>query len=196
MSDPGSNCPQNNRRAFLRDGSLLLFAAGSACAASMGNGNVDAGDLQNELEGFALRSDDERRIRIGLVTDLHFADKAPAGSRHYRETSGKLAEASKHFGKAKPDFIVCLGDLIDAAKETKIEKKWLAQVYSEFAKLPGAKHFVLGNHCVSTLTKPEFLTGVKQKKSFYSFDAGGYHFVVLDACFRKDGVAYGRNNFD
>ena len=27
------------------------------------------------------------------------------------------------------------------------------------------------------------------------FDRGGFHFVVLDACFRSDGVPYGRKNF-
>lgn len=37
--------------------------------------------------------------------------------------------------------------------------------------------------------------GVGQKKPHYSFDVGGFHFVVLDACFNSDGQAYGRNNF-
>ena len=53
---------------------------------------------------------------------------------------------------------------------------------------------VLGNHCVDTLTKDEFLGGVEQKQSYYSFDRGGFHFVVLDACFRGDGQPYGRKN--
>jgi hypothetical protein len=35
---------------------------------------------------------------------------------------------------------------------------------------------------------------VGQKQSYYSFDAGGLHFVVLDACFRRDGQPYGRKN--
>jgi hypothetical protein len=38
--------------------------------------------------------------------------------------------------------------------------------------MPGDKHFVLGNHCVHTLTKMEFLKEVEQQESFYSFDAG------------------------
>ena len=33
-----------------------------------------------------------------------------------------------------------------------------------------------------------------QKRSFYSFDLKGYHFLVLDACFRSDGQPYGRGN--
>ena len=30
----------------------------------------------------------------------------------------------------------------------------------------------------------------------YSFDQNGIHFVILDACFREDGVPYGSKNFD
>ena len=45
------------------------------------------------------------------------------------------------------------------------------------------------------LTKPEFLGIVAQEKSYYSFDANGYHFVVLDSCFKSNGAPYGRKNF-
>jgi alkaline phosphatase len=44
------------------------------------------------------------------------------------------------------------------------------------------------------LTKYEFLLTVGQQKSYYSFDQGGWHFVVLDACFNTDGTAYERRN--
>lgn len=47
---------------------------------------------------------------------------------------------------------------------------------------------------MDTLTKAEFLDGVEQKQSYYSFDRGDFHFVVLDACFRSDGEPYGRKN--
>ena len=35
-----------------------------------------------------------------------------------------------------------------------------------------------------------------QKKSYYSFDSGNFHFIVLDSCFRSDGQPYGRKNFE
>ena len=35
-----------------------------------------------------------------------------------------------------------------------------------------------------------------QKKSYYSFDSGKFHFIVLDSCFRSDGQPYGRKNFE
>jgi 3',5'-cyclic AMP phosphodiesterase CpdA len=67
-------------------------------------------------------------------------------------------------------------------------------VNREFSALSKDRHYVLGNHCVDTLTKEEFLGGVGQKKAYYSFDRGGFHFVMLDACFRHDGKPYGRKN--
>lgn len=166
------------RRRFLHDGSLILLGAGLASAPLS-----------------LLADDSNRRVRVGMITDLHYADKPPAGSRHYRESLTKLNEAAEQFEKDKPDLVVELGDLIDAASSVEVEKKYLARINKEFAALPGDKHYVLGNHCVTTLTKEEFLEGVGQNKPHYSFNRGGFHFVVLDACFRSDGQPYGRDNF-
>jgi predicted phosphodiesterase len=167
-----------NRRVFLRDGSLLLLGgvAGSSLAS-------------------LAAEEPQRRVRIGLVTDLHYADKPPAGTRHYRESLPKFAEAAGEFQESKPDFVVELGDLSDAADSAEAEKKYLATINKEFAALPGDKHYVLGNHCVATLSKDEFLEGVARSKPHYSFDAGGFHFVILDACYRSDGETYSRGNF-
>lgn len=170
---------KQSRRAFLQDGSILLL--GAAAVASQ--------------PSLLLADDAQRRVRIGMMTDLHYADKPPAGSRHYRETLSKLADAAEQFHKDKPDFVVELGDLIDAADSVAVEKKYLATIHKEVSALPGDKHYVLGNHCVTTLTKAEFLEGVGQSKPHYSFDRAGFHFVVLDACFRGDGQPYGRDNF-
>lgn len=168
-----------SRRTFLHDGSLVLLGTG----------------LASTSVASLLPDDSQRRVRIGMVTDLHYADKPPAGTRHYRETLAKLQEAAAQFQKDKPDFIVELGDLIDAADSVEAEKKYLATINKEFATLPGDKYYVLGNHCVTTLTKEEFLEGVGQKEPHYSFDCGAFHCVVLDACFRSDGQPYGRDNF-
>ena len=76
-----------------------------------------------------------------------------------------------------------------------IEKGYLQANRQGVFRLPGQHHFVLGNHCVENLTKPEFLGIVGQEQSYYSFDAAGYHFVILDACFTSDEKPYGRKNF-
>jgi predicted phosphodiesterase len=165
-----------SRRALLRGGTLLLSSASADTSA---------------LWAF----DSQALLRIGLVTDLHYADKPPVGTRHYRQTLEKLAEASVRFQSDKPDFLVELGDLIDAADSVELEQRYLATINREFAAISADRHYVLGNHCVDTLTKQEFLSGVEQEKSYYSFDRRGYHFIVLDACFRHDGQPYQRRNF-
>ncbi len=168
------------RRAFLRGGSLILAATSL--------------DLLTPDALCAREESAKSMVKVGLITDLHHADKPPAGTRFYRETLNKLAEAAQQFEKDKPNFVVELGDLIDAADSVKTEQTYLKQVNGVFAGLSKDRHCVLGNHCVDTLTKEEFLDGVEQKQSFYSFDRGGIHFVVLDACFRGDGKPYGRKS--
>jgi alkaline phosphatase len=167
---------QLGRRVLLKSGVLVLGAASTHSLAS------PSGDALPPL-------------RVGLVTDLHYADKSPVGSRHYRETLAKLDEAAIRFGQNPPAVLVELGDLIDAADSVDIERRYLTTINREFSKICGDRHYVLGNHCVDTLTKQEFLGGVGQEQSYYSFDRGGFHFVVLDSCFRSDGVAYQRKNF-
>lgn len=166
-----------SRRAFFQHGTLLLAAAAS----------LDPTML--------LAAEKSQSLRVGLITDLHFADKPPAGTRHYRETLTKLGEAAAQFEKDKTAFVVELGDLIDAADSVEIEQSYLKTVNRDFSAISKDRHYVLGNHCVDTLTKPEFLGSVEQKQSYYSFDRGEFHFVVLDSCFRKDGEPYGRKNF-
>ena len=164
------------RRAFLQNGTLLLAAAATVDSLSL------------------FADEDKDRLRVGLITDLHHADKPSTGTRHYRETLGKLAEAATQFEKDNPTFVVELGDLIDAANSVETEQRYLKTINREFSAISKDRHYVLGNHCVDTLTKAEFLGGVEQKQSYYSFDRGDFHFVVLDACFRNDGEPYGRKN--
>jgi len=171
---------KTTRRTFLQQGAVLL-AGPTLARAAIAAPNQSEQDLL---------------VKIGMVSDLHYADKPPAGSRCYRETLRKFEEAAKQFAEDDVDFVIELGDFIDAADSVETEKAYLTTITERFVATPGQHHYVLGNHCVQTLTKPEFLEVVGQPKSYYSFDVGGYHFVVLDACFRSDGEPYGRKNFN
>jgi len=170
-----------NRRAFVRDSSLILLGAGIGCS--------------NSQFLLADEAKTERQLRVGIVTDLHYADKPASGTRYYRETPRKLEEAANRFSDDKLAFLVELGDFVDAADSVDKEMGYLKKINQPFSAICKNRHYVLGNHCVHTLTKEEFLGEVEQPKSYYSFDFGDYHFVVLDSCFRSDGVPYGRKNF-
>ncbi|MCA9214494.1 MAG: metallophosphoesterase [Planctomycetales bacterium] len=173
MKNAGYRVP--GRRAFLKNGTLVLMASSRSV-------RLFAGE---QVSG----------VRVGLITDLHYADKPPAGSRHYRETLQKLGEAAVQFKRDQPATLVELGDLIDAADSVEAEQTYLKTINEKLSNICKDRHYVLGNHCVHTLKKEEFLEGVGQKKSYYSFDRGNVHFVVLDSCFRSDGTPYGRKNF-
>ncbi len=171
---------QLNRRAFL-EGSTLVLASLAASTSALCSASTPTSDAQ---------------LRFGLITDLHYADKETAGTRFYRDTLGKLEEASAQFTKDKVEFIVELGDLIDAADSVQVELGYLKTINKTFAAICKDRHYVLGNHCVDTLTKQEFLDAVEQPKSYHSFDRGGYHFVALDCCYRSDYQPYQRKNFE
>lgn len=166
------------RRAFLHRGSLCLASSGAAHL-------------------LAAESTARPLFRIGLMTDLHYADKAPTKTRFYREALGKLDEAVDLFNKERPALVIELGDLIDKAATVEEEIEWLGTIEKHYARLSMPRHYVLGNHCVTTLTKEEFATHTGMSKTpHYAFDEDGVTFIVLDACYRADGVAYGRENFD
>lgn len=174
--------PRITRRAWICHGAVAL--AGSALAVGRAAGAGDSnGDSGNRL------------VRIGLVTDLHYTDSPPKINRYYRETLTKFAEAARQFRQDRTDLVVELGDLIDVGDSLQVELANLRRIATDFRATPGQHHYVLGNHCVGNLTKQEFLRAVGQKRSYYSFDLKGSHFVVLDACFRADGQPYGRQNF-
>jgi len=130
-------------------------------------------------------------VRIGVVTDVHYADKPSTAKRDYRASLAKLETAVAAFNEAKPDFIVELGDFIDAAPTAEGEAGHARTINAVFAQFNGPRHHVIGNHDVEALTKAQFLEVCGAKQAHYSFDCDGFHFVVLDACYTADGTPYG-----
>lgn len=162
-----------SRRALLRGGALLLGAGW--------------------LEG---RPDTDPALRFGIVTDIHYADKPQNGTRYYRESLTKLREGVEQFRNAKLSFVVQLGDLVDAAKDLDTEREWLRQALGVFRAGEIRLNSALGNHCIQTLTKAQFLNELGHERGHYAFDHAGMRFIILDACYRRDGVSYDAGNFD
>ncbi|MEL6977019.1 MAG: hypothetical protein AAGL29_16795 [Bacteroidota bacterium] len=57
----------------------------------------------------------------------------------------------------------------------------------------GPRYHCIGNHDVDSIRKEQFLanienTGISEQKSYYSFNNKGFHFVVLDANYDRNGV--------
>jgi predicted phosphodiesterase len=170
-------CVMHSRRVFLQHSTL--------CLAGFGAGKIRAAE-----------TDAKPLLRVGLMTDLHYADKNPTKTRFYREALAKLDEAVEVMNREKPALVAELGDFIDQADSVEREIEWLKSMESHFAKLTMPRHYVLGNHCVGTLTKQEFAQHTKAAGGHESFESGGVTFLILDACFRADGTPYERKNFN
>ncbi|MBK1827681.1 metallophosphoesterase [Haloferula rosea] len=137
-------------------------------------------------------------LTIGLLTDVHYADKPARGSRFYRDSLGKAEVAAEFFKRMKPDLVLCLGDLIDAAPSLEEEISDLKTISEVIDRSGRPRRHVLGNHCVHTLTKAEFFkhAALSQTTGHFSEVIGGTRIVVLDACFTGDMEPYQRKNFE
>ena len=174
--------PRQTRRRFLREATLATAAVGMFPFSST---------------AAVAPEESSSGLVFGLVTDVHYADADTQGTRYYRDSRAKLAAAVEEFQRRKVAMVVELGDLVNVGPSKEAELGYLKTICKVLEPLGVPKHFVLGNHCVDTLTKAEFLKGCgrEAEPTYYSFDVGGYHFVVLDADFLQDGTSYAPGNF-
>jgi manganese-dependent ADP-ribose/CDP-alcohol diphosphatase len=125
---------------------------------------------------FISRGATKPALSIGLVADPQFADIPPIGTRHYRQSIGKLTEAVEHFNGQELDFCVNAGDFID--------RFWASfdEISKPLAKSRHKFHHLLGNHDFDLLDSfksrvPERL-GMPQR--YYSVMRPGFCFAMLD----------------
>ena len=98
-------------------------------------------------------------MRFGLLTDSHYADREPVGTRFYRDSIPKMQEAIEELNSQNLDFIIHLGDFKDQDTEANPEDtlRYLKTIENEFQGFMGATYHALGNHEVDSIRKEVFL---------------------------------------
>lgn len=131
--------------------------------------------------------------RFGVITDIHHSDKVDSRTRRHSAGLAKVhAFAQAMNSESRIDFIVELGDYIDRldANNGKDPIANLAEVESAFRSFSGPTYHVLGNHEFDQLTRAQLLPNLRNgtdanridpARTWYSFDQGGLHCIVLDA---------------
>jgi predicted phosphodiesterase len=144
-----------------------------------------------------------KAVRFGLLTDPHYADRAPANNRYYSESLAKVSECISLMNEEDVDFLVELGDLKDQGTEPNESEtlRYLTTIEQEMKRFSGPLFHVLGNHDHDSISKMQFLNsisndGFSEATNFYSFDKGSFHFIVLDANYTSDSKPYDHGNFD
>lgn len=143
------------------------------------------------------------KLRFGIVADPHYADTDTRGTRFFRESKAKLAECVEDMNRQKVDFLIELGDFKDQDEPPDAAKtlQYLQTIEGVFARFNGPRYHVIGNHDLDSLSKAQFQahidnSGIPSDQTYYSFDHGGLHFIVLDANFSGDGAPHNNGDFD
>ena len=114
-----------------------------------------------------------QRVRFGLCADPHKDIMHDADERIRRF----IYQAKKR----RVQFILQLGDFC-----TPVEKnRSFLRIWESF---PGPRYHTLGNHEIDGgCSWDQVLAFWKMRQRYYSFDHGGWHFLVLDGNERKPG---------
>ncbi|MBE7024751.1 MAG: hypothetical protein E7408_01690 [Ruminococcaceae bacterium] len=112
--------------------------------------------------------------------DILFGICADAHQSIQNDISGRIRAFVEEASKRKADFIIQLGDFVlpDASGE---------KALAAWNKFSGPRYHVLGNHDTEMGGKEAVMSFQGQKEKYYSFDAGDYHFIVLDTNYFKYG---------
>ena len=144
-----------------------------------------------------------QQVTFGIVTDIHFAEIPRSGTRTYSQSLDKLKECVDTMNKYKVDFLIELGDFKDMTQPADEQKTlgFLKQVEDVFSRFNGPRYHVLGNHDEDCISKEQFLSvaensGISSKKSYYSYNSGGFHFVVLDANYDSVGKDFDHGRYN
>lgn len=119
---------------------------------------------------------EEPLLRIGLITDIQYADTDPEGERHFRESIPKLKEAVAWLAKQELPFTLHLGDLIDRNFSS------FDAILPLLAGLGHPVRHLLGNHdyTVADSEKAGVAAKLGMAQDHYSFTHAGVKFVMLD----------------
>ena len=145
----------------------------------------------------------EVAVRFGFITDCHYAAHLkvrPDDPRRYSQALGKMREFVETMNGLGVDFVVEGGDFKDLGRTPAESLAYLDAMEEALAGFHGPRYHVLGNHDHDNISKEEFLDhvaneGQPRARAWYAFTRGGVKFIVLDACYRPDGLPYCRGNF-
>ena len=79
-------------------------------------------------------------VSLGIVTDVHYADKDVNNERYYRESGAKLEAAVRDFNSRNVDMVISLGDIVDNEYEN------YGDINTHLASLTMPLYKILGNH--------------------------------------------------
>lgn len=147
------------------------------------------------LGAFAEPSEQTELLQIGIVTDVHAHDlDSPLEGKMMTSYPERLGAFVNAMSAWPADLIIELGDFVNGWVVLGVEPgdpyripRILEEAEAIYSRFDGPRYHVIGNHDVYNLSKEEYLERVNITSTYYSFDAGGYHVVILDVQYDEEG---------
>lgn len=139
------------------------------------------------VASWAVEAAPREPLRVVYYTDIH--------ARLEWETPAALDLATSRINAQRADLALCGGDLITEGfqySEAAVEPRWQVYLDAMHRRIEPAAHAIPGNHDLvaampedggPALENPRapFLRHLGLERTYRSFDAAGYHFVLLDS---------------
>jgi hypothetical protein len=156
-------------------------------------------------------AEETKLVSFGLITDTHVCDKADqssaitvnASARYFSGALAKIDAFAQAMNRSKVSFIAELGDFTDNPADATLayDKRKIAAIgfvdaaEARLAQFKGPRYHVFGNHDTDQMSKEDYLShitnsGTPAGSTYFSFNQGGVHFIVLDAGFKANGNGY------
>ncbi|NQT91315.1 MAG: metallophosphoesterase [Lentisphaerae bacterium] len=134
---------------------------------------------------------------FGVFGDMHYARDGEA-SLCCSASLGKIGRAMERFREGGARFVVSLGDAITGGRGEEEDRDCVRTVKELLCSSGFELRCVLGNHDLKGFTKAEVVAewGECLPSPYYSWDAEGIRFVVLDGNCHEDGSDFERGEFD
>lgn len=154
------------KRLFLWSLAIIFTATLQACTQS--KKSID--DIDPFEDHLSETDTSTEIIRFGVCADVH--------QDYFYGVPSRMQKFVDEMNEENVDFIIQLGDFCFPKKEN----DGFMKIWNSFK---GPKYHVIGNHDCEISSKQVFMDYVDYPadKPYYSFDIGGYHFVVLDLNF-------------
>jgi len=123
------------------------------------------------LAASPIKADDVYPVlKVGIIADVHMGE---GGS------DARLTQFVNFMNLWKPDFVIDLGDAARGTgdNQTINELDAFRAIYDGL-KIPNYR--MAGNHDLDTITVSEWLKHTNTMSDQYSFNMGGYHFIVIN----------------
>lgn len=153
-------------QSIIKNGTIVILQILLVCCTSSKSNRMESAGIVEE----------DTIIKFGIITDIQYCDCDTRGSRYYRNSLQKLVDCVDSLNKAKVQFTINLGDLVD--RDT---PKNLDSILLRLNKLDAPIYNLTGNHDYGDVQdNNQLYRKLNMPGEYYSFRKGSWRFIMLN----------------